>query len=190
MRKYWAHEPEFSFDNFGCQPTWLILQALEYGAKLHAEELHLQELGISTLISVFVNANRSPKSKPAKPTDFCYFKPTEISAKIPTQAADTFFELVKEGLLPGWAVGIAPIDNLRAAQKHKAVLRPRAWIGEGVLLVQPRLHANRVKVQFALIDCERSQIEVEDVDSGLRFRVDLGSKVGRRWMLDAEFDLT
>ncbi|WP_138503389.1 hypothetical protein [Nostoc sp. PA-18-2419] len=97
----------------------------------------MTELGIATLTSCFVNSNRDPKSEAAKPSDFFYFTPTEDErGRISSVAANAFFALADAGKLPGWVVFIAPIDKL-VKSGNSDPCTPLAWIGEGVVLLQP-----------------------------------------------------
>lgn len=190
VRRYHPHDERFSPENFGFQPTWLILQALEYGAKLRQEELHLGELGIATLSALFVNCNRDPKKgKPAAPQDFFYFAVTpESEVEVPSEAARAFFSLVKDNLLPGWSLGVAPLDKFRKAKKEGTISKPRAWVGEGVLLLVPRLEEDVVRSQVALCDGVGGTIEVVDVDTNAPYVIEIPSSE-RQWILQSEFNL-
>lgn len=192
MQRYWPHATRFDAENFGFQPTWLILQALEHGAKLQCEQLHHQELGIATLTSAFINANRDPKKgEPAKASDFYYFQPKDQKIKVPAPACDTFFALTKENKLPGWAVAMAPMDILRANKGNGKPLpgRVRAWVGKGILLIMPIVDGDTVRCPLAFISTNRQgSIALNDVDTNTLFRVQLPPGE-RRWVLDAEFTL-
>lgn len=192
MQRYWAHDARFKAEHFGFQPTWLILQALQHGAKLQSEELHLQELGIATLTSCFVNANRDPKKgEPSKASDFYYFQSKDQKIKIPAPACDTFFALTKESKLPGWAVAIAPLEIIRANKGNGKPLpgRVRAWSGNGILLIMPHIEGNVVRCPLALVKTKRQgAVSLRDVDAGTAFQIDLPAGE-QRWVLDAEFVL-
>lgn len=170
MSRYWPHDTRFSADNFGDQPVWLILQALDQGAKLQRDELHMQELGISSLCALFVNANRDPKKgKPAKPADFYRFK--DADNKLPAIACDAFFSLVDDRKIPGWAVGSAPLDELRRDRLFNPVRKPRALVGEGILLLCPRINDSEISAAMAIVDSTGGIIEVYDVDNNQRYNV-------------------
>lgn len=165
----------------------LILQALHWGSKLHQEELHLAELGISTLSALFVNANRDPsKGKAAEATDFHYFKSREYA--IASETADAFFSLAKDGVIPDWVMGLAPIDKLREAKGDGTYSKPRAWIGDGVMLVCPRVRGDVVECQVAIVEHEGGVVDLKDPDSGKHWAIELAEGEAR-WVLDAKFDL-
>lgn len=170
---------------------WLILQALEYGARFHSEELHLQELGVATLSALFANANRDPKKgQPASPKDFFYFKQEEDDGpKIPAIVCDIFFSLVADGLMPGWALGIAPIDRLRAGKSNNPVIRkPRAWISEDLVLILPKVDGKQIMAAFAISNQARGFVLLNDVDTGTEFC--LTSETSEvMWSLEPEFEL-
>jgi hypothetical protein len=131
----------------------LILQALHHGAKLQSEELHLEELGISTLISCFVNANRDPKSEAAKPSDFFYFQPKEIdTVRIPPAVANAFFALTDIAKLPPWVVQMAPLDRLTKSRDSSPSPSPVVWIGEGIALILPYISNGVVKFPLGFIE--------------------------------------
>lgn len=110
----------------------------------------MQELGISTLISCFINANRDPKSAPTKPQDFFYHLPEEDRERIPANAANSFFRLAEEGKIPGWAVAIAPIDQLLKS-KTEAPCKPTIIVGENSIIINSKAQGNVLKFEFALV---------------------------------------
>lgn len=191
MNHWWQGDERFNAINFGFQPTWLILQALHYGAKLHQEQLHQEELGIATLSALFVNSNRDPKKgEPAKPSDFYYHQPQKEEDRISPTACATFFSLVSDEKMPSWAVALAPIDKLRAGKDDGAVSLVRAFVARGVLLVAPSVDANRVKVPLALVDGVGGAIAIRDIDSGEIRKISIPNQKGETyWVKDVEFDL-
>lgn len=190
MSRYWPHDTRFQADNFGDQPVWLILQALEHGAKLQRDELHMQELGISSLCALFVNANRDPKKgKPAKPADFYRFK--DADNKLPAIACDAFFSLIDDRKMPGWAVGLAPIDELRRDRLFNPVRKPRALVGDGILLLCPNIGDSQISAAMAIVDSTGGVVEVCDVDSDQRYNVliDAVEEADRvYWVVDFNVD--
>ncbi|WP_375496157.1 hypothetical protein [uncultured Nostoc sp.] len=159
------------------------MQALHYGAKLHREELHLQELGIATLTSCFVNSNRDPKSEAAKPSDFFYFTPAEDEGeRISSVAANAFFALADSGKLPGWVVALAPVDKL-AKSRDSSPVDPVVWVGEGLVLIMPNVEDGLVRFPLGFVDGVSGKVET----TGGIVRV---PQLGNVWMLDAEFAVT
>lgn len=169
------------------------MQALEFGAKFNAEQLHLEELGIATLTAFFVNSNRDPKKgSPVKASDFFHFAPKDAKdeIKIPGLACDAFFSLIADRLLPNWVLNVAPIDLLRS-QKSKnirSVVKPRAWLSENLLLILPRVKDGQVEAALAFSNNASGLVELYDVDSQTRFIVQI-EKPQIAWMLDAEFEV-
>lgn len=172
----------------------MILEAIEQGQKLRQEHLHLEELGISTLTACFVNSNRDPKKgQPAKPSDFWYFHSQEVEVEVPSTAADAFFSLIADNLMPGWALGVLPIEQLRKAKRGLPVPSPRAIAGDGVLLLAPTqaLVNGETKLNSGLAACEggvAGEVPVTDLDSGTAFLIKMPSPE-RQWILNGEFDL-
>ncbi len=129
--------------------------------------MHLQELGIATLSAVYCNLQRDPKkSKPIHPREFFHFSPEQKEEKLNPVAADAFFDLVRDKKMPQWAVGIAPIPELRSSRAHGSIPACRAWLAEGVLLLLPRIVKGVVKSPLAIIDEVSGPIKVVDVDTG------------------------
>ncbi|MBD2489011.1 hypothetical protein [Aulosira sp. FACHB-615] len=143
----------------------------------------MQELGIATLTSCFVNSNRDPKKgEPVKPSDYFYFTPTEGSdIKISAVAANAFFALADAGKLPGWVVAIAPVDKLLKARTSDPI-KPLVWIGEGLVLLQPRVEDGVVKFPMGFVDTSG---EVETTGGVVRV-----PELGNVWMIDGEFAVT
>lgn len=139
----------------------------------------MAELGIATLTSCFANSNRDPKSEAAKPSDFFYFTPTEDeSDRINSDAANAFFALADAGKLPGWCVAIAPVDKL-AKSRNSDPVNPLAWIGEGVVLLQPVVDNGLVRFPLGFVEASGAI-----ATSGGVVRVPV---LGEAWLLDGEF---
>lgn len=154
--------------------------------------MHLQELGIATLSSIFVNANSDPKKgEPAKPSDFFYFKPQDDSEKISAIASDTFFSLVAEEKMPSWAVSLAPVEKLRIARANGSPASTRAWIKRGIMLIDPHVVGTVVQVPLALIDGVGGDLSLIDIDTGTTYKVRLDNpKAQSYWATDVELELT
>lgn len=169
------------------------MDAIAANAKLRIEELHLGELGISTLSSIFVNANRDPKKgEPAKPSDFFYFTPQlDESEKISAIACSTFFSLISDEKMPSWAVSIAPVDKLRSNKSSKcAIPQCRAWMRKGVMLIAPIVQGDKAIAPLALIDGVEGQISVIDIDTGTAREIFVANaKKEVYWAVNVEFQL-
>lgn len=191
MNHWWQGDERFNATNFGYQPTWLILQALHYGAKLHQEQLHQEELGIATLSALFCNANRDPKKgEAAKPSDFFYHQPQREEERICPTACATFFSLVADEKMPSWAVSIAPIEKLRACKELGVVSPLRALVARGVLLIAPKVEGQKILVPLALVDGINGALACRDIDSGETHKVSIPNPKGETyWIKDVEFDL-
>lgn len=188
IQRFWGHDPRFNFENFAFQPLYLIYQALEWADKLEKEVLFKQELGVASLSALFANANRDPKSDPFKPQQFCHWLPeVEAEKRIPAAACDAFFSLINDGLMPAWAVPLCPIEQLKSNSINAPVKRPRALIGEGVLLLVPEFVGRVVTAQFALIDGVEGVIDLKDPDTGKWHAVELPRE--DCWIIEAEFPL-
>lgn len=159
---------------------------------MRIEELHLGELGISTLSSLFVNANRDPKKgEPAKASDFFYFTPqTEESEKINAIACDTFFSLIADDKMPSWAVAIAPVSILRSSRINGKVPKCRAWMSKGVLLIAPVITGDKLFVPLAIIEAATGQVSVIDVDTGTAREIFIANaKKETYWATNIELQL-
>jgi hypothetical protein len=165
---------------------YLIHQAYEWASKIQVEELHLQELGIASLSAMFANTNRGKDAPAFQEKDFYHFN-TNTEAKIPSAAADAFFSLAEELKLPAWAISIAPIPKLLAHRGKGDFAYPRAWIGEGIVLLQPLIRGSKVVCQMAIVESVRGECNVQDPDSGLWFTIVVPDGEPR-WMLDCEFE--
>lgn len=150
----------------------------------------MYELPISQMAALYANSKRSEKSKVFKPSDFCLFNPPEgEEMKIPSMVADAFFSLLADNKMPGWVLGIAPLDKLRESKKDNIVPRPRAWIGTGVLILLPVIDDDLVESPFVLLDdSPNGEIEVRDVDSGTPFKLHIVNKICR-YILNTQLPL-
>lgn len=187
IQRYWGFDPRFSAENFGFQPVWLILQAYEYAEKLERERLHREEKGIAQLAMLYLNSKIDPKkTDPFTPEQFCHWlPPTEQDKSISSPACDAFFSLIQDSLMPAWAVSSAPIAKLKANQANATVSRPRAWVGEGVLLLMPRIVGRVVTAEFAMIEGASGIVDIKDVDSGRWYAIEVPAE--DCYVIDAEF---
>ena len=168
------------------------MDAIAANSKLKQEDLHLGEFGISTLTSVFWNANiDSKKSEPAKASDFWYFTPqVEESEKISAIACSVFFSLVDDEKMPSWAVAIAPVDKLRSNKKGGVIPQCRAWMRRGVMLIAPVIAGDKVIVPLALIDGAEGQLALIDPDTGTAREVFIANaQKDSYWVTNVEFQL-
>lgn len=164
------------------------------GEELRREELHLQELGIATLTSVYCNSQiDTKKQEPIKPNAFFYFAPGDPEqVQIDGVAADVFFSLVKDSKLPQWALSICPLDRLRSSRiEGSAPQKNRAWMKRGVLLLLPRIVGTRVIAPLAIVDGVDGAVPVIDIDSGAARQVLVpNAKKERFWICDYELEIT
>lgn len=171
----------------------MILQAVEENRRLEQEHLHLQELGISTLSALYVNSQSDPKkSQRATPRDFQYFAAAEIDVEVPSTIADSFFSLITDEVLPGWALAIVPLPSLRKAKRGLPVSRPRALVGDGVLLLLPQVAGEAILCGMAVLDGGgvSNVVSVHDIDNPeTTFLITLPDGE-RQWILNAELNLS
>lgn len=161
----------FSPDNFGELTIDVVLQALDQGQRLRRQDAHLNELGVATLTSCFVNANRDPKKgKPAKPADFFYFAGSDA---LNPAIANAFFSLINDKQIPAWVVHAAPIDLLRQAKTDGIhPKRKRMLLGEGVAIFCPEIEKKQIYSDFAIFnDAEWGWVTVTDVDTEASYEV-------------------
>jgi hypothetical protein len=94
--------------------------------------LHYKELGLATLTSYFVNANKDPKKgNRVSPADFFYFKP-ESSTDINPDVASTFFSLATDKLVPNWAASLIPIKDFVAIKDKGRVSKLRGYVSDSL----------------------------------------------------------
>lgn len=161
----------FDPNNFGDLPIDVVLQALDQGQRLRRQDAHLNELGVATLTSCFVNANRDPKKgKPAKPSDFFYFAGTDA---LNPAIANSFFSLINDKLMPAWVVHAAPIDILKQAKTDGVhVKRRRMLLGEGVAVFCPDIEEKKIYSDFAVFnDAPWGWQWLKDVDTEHEYEV-------------------
>ena len=109
--------------------------------------------------------------------------------QVPPAAANAFFSLVNDNLLPGWALALAPLDKLRASKDSRPHALPRAWIGDGILLLLPKVADNEVQFELGLVDEAKGLTKLHDVDTGTEFIVKLPENQQSMWVLNGEFRL-
>lgn len=84
---------------------------------------------------------------------------------------------------------IAPIDELRANRIQGAKTpHVRAWVGNGVLLIEPAIYGGQVCAELAFIDTEKPYHRLVDVDTAIEHQVRIPT-VGALWVLDFEGDV-
>ena len=96
-------------------------------------------MGLATLTSYFVNANKDPKKGTrVTPSDFFYFKP-ESSTDINPDVATTFFSLIVDKLVPNWAATLVPIKDFVAIKDKGRISKIRAYVSDSadILILSP-----------------------------------------------------
>lgn len=160
----------FHPDVFGDLTIDIVFQALEQGQKFKRQDTHLNELGMATLTSCFVNANRDPKKgQPAKPSDFFYFANSD---PLNSAIADSFFSLIKDKLMPSWVVYASPIDLLKQSRDTSHPTRNRCLIGDGVAIFCPVIEDDEIYSDFVVFnEAAIGWQTVTDLDSGKEWTV-------------------
>ncbi len=87
--------------------------------------------------------------------------------------------------MPAWAVPLCPIDKLQSGRANGRVTHPRVWVGDGVVLLLPRIEGKQVIAPFAVIEGADGVVDVNDPDSDTWFAIDVPGE--DCWMLEAEF---
>jgi hypothetical protein len=141
------------------------MSALASAEELERERLHREELGIAGLTSLLYNIKRDPdKSEALSADSFCHFKPVNPDIP-PATVCDAYFSLCRDFKIPAWAVSLAPIQQLRAGQRNGNVPMPRALIGEGVVILLPKLKGGKIHTPYAMVDeGATGRVVVSDVD--------------------------
>lgn len=122
------------------------------------------------LTSAFYNANRGREAQPVKAEDFQHFR--SIIERFDEERfgavlCKAFFWLNRRGLLPPWAVAIAPADKLQRNHQPEASLPlVKAWIAPGVVVFLPQIKEGKVYSPLVLVDEERGGwIQFYDIES-------------------------
>ena len=170
---------------------WLILQALEHGQNIAHKNLHLNELGIATLTSCFVNANRAKKGKASNASDFFYFAPREgINAvRLNAYACNSFFSLIKDNKLPKWVMGIAPLKRIRECKDDGFVPSSRALVGVDCLILSYTKYGDKVFSPLSFIGFSHGTTMVVDADTGEQCLVDTSAFGLRSTIVDGEYPI-
>lgn len=161
----------FHPDSFGDLTVDTVLQAIKYGQRFRRQDAHMDELGIATLTSCFINANRDPKKgKPAKASDFFYFAGDDT---LDPAIANAFFSLIPDKLLPSWVVHASPIDLLKRSKTNGShPRRRRVLLGDGVAIFAPEVTVDAIYSDFAVFNsADWGWTWIEDVDTKDRFEV-------------------
>jgi hypothetical protein len=171
LQTYFPHDKRFNYENFAYTPINIIFQALEYGHRFYKEQLHCQELGIATLTSYFVNANKDPKKgSKVSPSDFFFFKPDQ-SNEICPDVATTFFSLVEDKLVPNWTLQYIPLKEFIALRGRGNIESPRALINQElqIIVIAPKIYRQSIYCQFIVAweapTIDKELITLKNIDS-------------------------
>lgn len=168
------------------------MQAVESANKLIQEEKHLDELGMSTLVACFVNANRDPKKgEPAKPSDFFNFSRDRFNeVSIPTVAADAFFSLVKDKKMPGWVIPIAPIEKLTRSRTGLNAPKFRTLVADGAIIFAPVEKAGSIHAPLAIISEVSGVVKFHNPDTKEIYLLRIpAQEFANAWVLDSDFEV-
>lgn len=142
---------------------------------------------------MFVNANSDPKkSSPCKPSDFFFFQINEDRG-FTADAAQTFFSLAAEQKLPSWVLPHMPLKELGQARQGKngRSLFPRAWVGDNVFVIGPKVKGDLIKFEFALVtSLATGEVTLTDLDTGYEVLADIPEQPHENTIIvDGEFKL-
>jgi hypothetical protein len=143
-----------------------VFDALSTGLKLERERLHSEEEAIAQLTAIYFN---SQKTKPPylSRTDFYIYPPLEESS-IPAEVCNTFLALVKEQILPSWALRLSPVEEIQKGASEKVgVAKVRLWMCRGLALICPNFEQEVLTAGLAIIDDDApsGRVAVWDVDT-------------------------
>lgn len=144
---------------------------MEYGQRFYKEDKHYSELGIATLTSYFVNANKDPKKgKKVSPSDFFFFKPEDITDILP-DVATTFFSLASDRNLPDWSVPLVPLQDFLNLRARGKIARLRALIHqEYCVIICPEISDTHIFAGFILFNhvpvAEYPKLTLTNPDTG------------------------
>lgn len=149
---------------------------MKEGEELAREQLHLQELAIAQLTSVYVN---SQKTKPpyTSPKDFCLFRPSE--QRFSPILCRVIKSLLREKKLPNWVIGWLPHDELTQGDTlpdHAVPVKHlRALMAPGVVIFSPNVTDNYIKFPLALIEGVQGSKRVYCIDTREHFDIEIPS---------------
>jgi hypothetical protein len=150
------------------------MQAIEWGEKLREEQLHLEEMGVALLSSLTLNLNRDPKTPPVKESDFHHFLRKKQDT-FPGMVCDAFLALHTDKKLPDFVSDVMDgelLQQLIDGKKGQPVMGCRALVGDGLVLILPRVYNGFVQIPLGMMDeLDNGPIEVFDVDYGDRYIV-------------------
>lgn len=105
LKRFFPGDSDFSRENFKEQPYEYVIAAYNRIWKMRQSELHEYELPIANLAALTANVNAGGKNKKQyTANDFSMFTPVESLNLPETAAAAAYMFLVKEKMLPSWAL--------------------------------------------------------------------------------------
>ncbi len=193
LQRWFPHDNRFNADNFGYQPEWLILQAYEAGKRMEREELHNQELGIAKLTQLYLNAHLNSKTtQPLSVDSFYHFSDSTVETKLTHEAADAFYDLVKDKKIPQWGLAIAPLEELKQVKTGFKPSYPRGAIGVGLVILNPVIKDGLLTGTLAIIDEGKTEewvINTEDERQKLLIKVEQERTFEGCYVIEPRFEI-
>lgn len=114
-----------------------MIDCLLEGNRLRKEHYHALELPGAQLAALQANMNRDPKKqrKPYSVEDFCFFVDHEAN-KPEVRAASAYMRLLKDNLIPPWAVFC--FQDFKHATASSRPSSEVAMVGESFILLDPQ----------------------------------------------------
>jgi hypothetical protein len=168
------------------------MQALECGERFYYQDIHFSSIGLSILTAAFCNANRDPKGRAYRPTDFQPFREAYERFEprlIPAPVCNTFWHLVKTNKLASWVPNVAPIDELRRGRHGDQLCDPMFWVSRGVCAIAPCISGDVVCIELLIVDEGVNGVVhlYDGLTLELQASIELPPQSGAYYVLEAEY---
>ena len=151
----------------------MINQALFYARKAEREHYHAIERPIAQLSQLYYNSKVEGHKTRSREDFELYGEPRQI--EISANAAATYFKLGDCGFIPGWAIMVDLMNQMKPIASKGTVPEFRALIGGRILMLCPVIHDNYISCDYAIVNTgpAMQECKIKDPDSDREFLIEI-----------------
>lgn len=159
------------------------MEALKHGRLLEKRRAHLNEIPTAQLAQIYYNSQKT--EPPYKDTnDFFWFEEEDLSQAIPVKVAALIMALIREESMPGWAVEILPMQEIKqkGQQERIEILEGMVWMCPNVMFLLPKVDVvsdfKVLKFAMGVFNFPKSgKVQVWDIVKRVAYNVFISPKI-------------
>lgn len=144
MKRFFAGDPEFRLENYWLLPAEYVVLAYVKASELYMDELHYSERPVALLTQMTSNIHRDTKKqrKPTPLSEFFMYRRQEMSNLPSGRYGAAMLSLVRQQLLPSWALFCYKEVTSHASDVTPSLL---AFVHNDAIILAPKISGGEVE---------------------------------------------